>query len=34
MNWTAAYGTLHVITGCLLDSDGNSIRDPDSQYNK
>jgi hypothetical protein len=33
MNWTDVYGTLHVITGCLLDSDGNGHRDPDSDFN-
>ena len=32
MQWTHMYGTLHVITGSLLDSDQDSIRDDDADY--
>ena len=32
MQWTATYGTLHVIVGSVLDSDHNGIRDADHEY--
>jgi ectonucleotide pyrophosphatase/phosphodiesterase family protein 1/3 len=32
--WAAVYGTLHVITGSVLDTDHNGIRDTDNRYNQ
>jgi hypothetical protein len=32
--WAAVYGTLHVITGSVLDTDHNGIRDTDNRYNR
>ena len=34
MQWTSSYGTLHIISGCLLDSDGDGMRDDDGDYDQ
>lgn len=34
ISWAAAYSSIHVISGAILDSDHNGFRDNDKDYNR
>ena len=34
LNWAVAYSSIHVISGSILDSDHNGLRDNDEDYNR
>jgi len=34
ISWAVAYSSIHVISGSILDSDHDSIRDNDENYNR